>query len=267
MARPRTALAFLVVLLPAGALSAEKMKAQEVVARHGEAVGPEGARAAARSLEGSSVLTAPASGGIAGALTGRFTFDSERSRFALRMKFPSQAYPAESFGLEGGKGDVSFVLPGRRSGLGSFVDTHDVILREGLLGGVLNAGWPLFALEERGARVSYDGLKKLEGHELHRLSYRARKGQDTLDILLFFDPDTFRHVASVYKASKAQQLGTTMESSSSEPDMYLQMQETFGDFKSVKGLALPTSWAIRYEMQAKVTQYWKYELVVEALQR
>jgi hypothetical protein len=267
MARPRLALSLVAALLPAYALAAEKMKPQEVVAHHEDAVGPEAARAVGRNLEGACALTAPAAGGVAGALLGRFAFDSEASRFALRMKFGSQAYPAESLTLENGKGDVSFVLPGKRSGLGNFVNTHDVILREGLLGGVLNAGWPLFGLEARGAKVSYDGLKKLEGRELHRLGYRARKGQDTLEVFLYLDPDTFRHVASVYRASKAQQLGTTMESSSSEPDMYLQMQETFGDFKSVRGLALPTSWTIRYEMQAKVTQSWKYDLAVETLEK
>ena len=267
MARPCLALALVAALLPAGALAAEKMKPQEVVAHHLDAVGPEAARAAGRNVEGSCVLAAPASGGIAGALLGRFAFESEAARFALRMKFSSQAYPAESFALEGGKGDVGFVLPGKRSGLGNFVDAHDVILREGLLGGVLNSGWPLFGLEARGAKVGYDGLKTFEGRELHRLRYRAKKGQDTLDIFLYFDPDTFRHVASVYKASKAQSLGTRIESSSSEPDTYLQMQESFGDFKSVKGLALPTTWSIRYEMQAKVTQEWKYDLAVETLEK
>jgi hypothetical protein len=183
------------------------------------------------------------------------------------MKFSSQAYPAESFSLEGGLADVGFVQPGKRSGLGNFVSTNDVILREGLLGGVLNAGWPLFGLAGRGAKLSYDGLKKLEGREVHRLRYRAKKGQDTLDVFLYFDPDTFRHVASVYRASRAQQLGTSIVSSSSEPDTYLQAQETFGDFKSVKGLTLPTTWTIRYEMQAKVTQYWKYDLAVEMLEK
>ena len=74
-------------------------------------------------------------------------------------------------------------------------------------------------------------------------------------------------MASVYKASKAQQLGTTMESSSSEPDMYLQVEETFGNFKSAKGVTLPAAWTIRYEMQAKVTQYWKYDLAVETLEK
>jgi hypothetical protein len=262
MARPCVALTLVATLLPAGALAAEKMKPEEVVAHHLDAVGAEAARAAGRNVEGSCALAAPASGGVAGALLGRFAFDSEASRFALRMKFSSQAYPAESLGLEGGKAEVGFVLPGQRSGLGNFVSTNDVILREGLLGGTLNAGWPLFDLAKRGAKVSYDGLKKLDGRELHRLRYRAKKGQDTLDIFLYFDPDTLRHVASVYKASRAQQLGTSMASSSSEPDMYLQMQETFGDFKSVKGLTLPTAWTIRYEMQAKVTQNWKYDLVV-----
>jgi hypothetical protein len=183
------------------------------------------------------------------------------------MKYPSEGYPAESLGLRDGKAEVGFVLPGRRSALGNFLSTNEVILREGLLGGVLNACWPLLALEERGARVGYDGLKKLEGRELHRLRYRAKKGQDTLDVFLYLDPDTFRHVASVYKLSQAQQLGMTIESSSSQSDVYLQLTETFADFQPAKGLTLPASWTIRYEMQAKVTQHWKYELAAEGLDR
>lgn len=253
--------------VPAAAGAGDKMKPAEVIAHHLDAVGTVEARAASRKVEGSCAMTAPASGGVAGALLGRFSFESEAGRFALRMKFPSQGYPAESFGLESGKPDVGFVLPGRRSALGTFLSTHDVILREGLLGGVLNGGWPLFGLEERGAKVSYDGLKELDGRDVHRLRYRAKKGQDTLDVFLFFDPDTFRHVATVYKASQAQQLGVTMESSSSQPDVYLQLTETFGDFKRAKGVTLPASWAISYETQARVTQYWKYELVAETLER
>ena len=254
------------------------MKPQEVVAQHLDAVGPEAARAAARNLEGSCALAAPATGGVAGALLGRFAFDSEASRFALRMKFTSQAYPAESSHLlESGKGDVAFVLPGKRSGLGNFVNTNDVILREGLLGGVLNAGWPLFGLARRGARVSYDGLKNARGvssiacatgrsrvvgrrdsrgvltrsgARLHAALAPVRRfttcrrpverlagaplvypSQDSLDVFLYFDPDTFRHVASVYSGSPARQRVRRRTSSrpSSEPDYDLQMQETFGD--------------------------------------
>lgn len=261
----RAAIALAALAATAG--GGEKVKPEEVIAHHLDAVGATEARAKARSVEGSCAMTAPASGGVAGALLGRFRFDSEAARFALRMKFPSQGYPEETFALEAGKPAVGFVLPGRRSALGHFVSTNDVILREGLLGGVLNAAWPLFALADRGAKAGYDGLKKLEGRERHRLRYRAKKGQGDLDVFLYFDPDTFRHVASVYKASQAQQLGTTMESSSSQPDVYLQIEETFSDFKPARGLTLPTTWTIRYETQAKVTQYWRYELQAETLEK
>jgi hypothetical protein len=259
-------LALVAGVLPVVAGAADKMKPAEVAAHHLDAVGTAEARAVARHVEGSCAMTA-VGGAVAGALPGRFTFESDKGRFALKMSFPSETYPAESLGVEAGKPYVGFVLPGRRSALGNFVSMHDVILREGLLGGVLNASWPLLALEERGAKVGYDGLKKLEGRELHRLRYRAKKGQDTLDVLLYFDPDTFRHVASVYRASQAQQLGLTMESSSSQPDVYLQLTEIFADFRPAKGLTLPASWTIRYETQAKVTQSWKYELLADTLER
>jgi hypothetical protein len=151
--------------------------------------------------------------------------------------------------------------------MGNFLSAHDVILREGLLGGILNAGWPLFGAAQRGGRIGYDGLKNLGGRELHRLRYRAKKGQDELEVFLFFDPDSFRHVASLYRASQAQSLGVTIEQSSSQSDVYLQIEETFAEFKSAKGLSLPTAWTIRYELQSKTTQYWKYDLAVETLEK
>jgi hypothetical protein len=259
--------AALVIALAAPPMSgaADKLKPAVVIAHHLEAVGPAEARASARSAQGSCVMSAPSSGGVAGQLEGRFRMESDPGRLALEMRFSSEGYSAETFNVEAGKADVGFVLPGRRSALGNFLGTNDVILREGLLGGVLNASWPLLAVEERGARLSYDGLKKLEGRELHRLRYRAKKGQGDLDVFLFLEPDTFRHVASVYQASQAQQMGLTMESSSSEPDVYLQLTETFGDFRSEKGLNVPSSWTVRYELQSKVTQHWKYDMAVETL--
>lgn len=252
--------------LPAAAGAGEKMKPEEVIAHHLDAVGTKEARAAARNVEGSCAMTAPSGGGVAGALLGRFRFESDAARFRLQMKFPSQGYPEEGFALEAGKPEVGFVLPGRRSALGNFLSTNEAILREGLLGGILNGAWPLLDLAGRGAKVGYDGLKKLEGRERHRLRYRARKGQGDLEAFLYFEPDTFRHVASVYRTSLAQQLGTTIESSSRQSDIYLQLDETFSDFKPSRGLTVPASWTIRYEMQGKVTQHWKYDLAAERLE-
>lgn len=263
MSRWCAALAF--AALPALAAAGEKMKPEEVVGRHLDALGAVESRAAARGAEGACAMTAPSGGGVAGALLGRFLFESEASRYRLEMRFPSEGYPQETFALEAGKPDVGFVLPGKRSALGTFLSTNEVILREGLLGGVLNGAWPLLDLAARGAKVGYDGLKNLEGRELHRLRYRARKGQNELDVFLYFEPDTFRHVASAYKASQAQRMGRTIESSSRQPDVYVQVDETFSDFKPAGGLTLPASWTIRYEKQGQVTQHWKYELAAERL--
>jgi hypothetical protein len=250
-------LAFGVSRLDAG----EKLKAEDVITRHLEAVGPADARAAARSLAGSCAISLAT--GYAGELRGRFGVESGGGRLALKMRFPSDNYPSETFSLEDGRVEIGFVLPGKRSALGNFLNTNDVIVREGLLGGVLNAGWPVFDLAARGGKLSYDGVKKLSGRELHRLSYRA-KGQGSLEVQLFFETDTFRHVASIYRVSLAQNMGTTIETSSRQPDIYFQLEESFGDWKAVTGLTLPSTWTVRYENQGKVTQSWKYDFVVES---
>jgi len=48
---------------------------------------------------------------VAGALLGRFRFESEASRFRLQMRFPSQGYPEESLALESGKPEVASSCP------------------------------------------------------------------------------------------------------------------------------------------------------------
>lgn len=147
----RRAVLVLAFAVPAAG-AAEKMKPEEVVAHHVDAVGPGEARTAARHFEGSCAMTAPSGAGVAGSLMGRFSLDSEPGRLAFQMKFSSENYSAETFGVDGGKPVVGFVVPGRRSALGNFVNTN--------------------------------GLKKLEGRELHRLRYRGKKGQGDLEVFL-----------------------------------------------------------------------------------
>jgi hypothetical protein len=255
---------FIAIVTPAGSAD-DKLKAREVIAHHLDAVGSEAARAAPRTVKGSCVLTAP-SGGPAGMLSGRFRFASRPAALSLEVEFRDRGYPGESFRIEGGKPTVGFVQPGRRSALGGFVSANDVLLREGLLGGVLNAGWPLFAVAERAAKVDYDGLKTLEGQRLHRLRYRAKRAQGDLEVFLYLEPDRFRHVASVHRIRQPHGMNVTIEHSPSEPDTLLLLTETFGAFGSAGRLNLPTSWTIRYEAQARVTRHWKYELVAETVE-
>ncbi len=240
-----------------------KLKLEEVLARHLDSIGPDGQRAGrARSLKGACELSAPTSGEVAGALRGTFTLVSSPAEFGLKMQFPSASYPAESFTRQGAEAEVGFVLPGRRSGLGSFLSSNAVVLRENLLGGTLNGSWPLLALAESGAKLRYDGLKKRDKRMLHQLGYRAKKGQFELDIFILLEPETYRHVMTIYKRSQAQGMASDPTTSSSMSDLYQQLEETFADFASVDGLTVPTSWTLRYENRGPQTLSWKYNLKV-----
>ena len=251
------------VLSAIPALAADKLKPEEVIARHLEAVGPVEARTAARAAEGPCSLGTLASR-LSGALTGQFRLDSEPGRFALTMKFPSDRNFQETFVLNDGRVDIGFTQPGKRSGLANFLSVNNLIVAEGLLGGVLNGSWPLLNLAERGAKLSYDGLKKVDGREAHRLSYRPKKAQGTLEVFLFFEPDTFRHVGSLYKTSQAQPMGATIEASSQMSDTYFEVEERFSDWKAASGLILPAAWKIEYTMRARSTDAWTYELTADS---
>jgi hypothetical protein len=146
------------------------------------------------------------------------------------------------------------------------VARYGVIISEGLLGGALNTRWPLLDVAGRQAKLGYDGIKTLAGRELHRLRYRARNNQGTLEVHLYFDPKTYRHVASVYSTSQAQGLGATMESSSQEADLHFQIEERFGRFEEVGGLTLPKSWSLRYERSGNTANEWKYDMTVQTVE-
>ena len=79
--------------------------------------------------------------------------------------------------------------------------------------------------------------------------------------------DTFRHVATVYSWSRAQNLGPTMESSSQQSEVNFRLEERFADFERIKGLTLPTTWSLLYEQSANTTLVWRYKFKVSAVER
>lgn len=251
------------LLAPAAAVAAEKLKPEQLVRLHlEEGLGPAEARTRSRQLVGTAQLASHAVG--EGVLGGKFQLDSDAVSSQLFIQFGANAYEGETFAFDGKTTSVGFGQrpTGNRSALGRFVNANPVILSEGLLGGVLNAGWPLASLELRQAKVSYDGLKKLDGRDLHRLSYRAKKGQNELSVQLYFEPETYRHVASTYLASLAQSMGPTPVESSQQSDQYFRLEERFSDFQRALGLTLPKTWKLRFEASTRTTVEWKYELEV-----
>lgn len=264
---PRTAASIPVLVLSCVAVfsAAEKLKPEELVARHVAAQVPAGGGRADRQLNvrGNCMVATPAK--VAGQLGGTFEFSSSAQSSQLSMRFQSDQYVGETFTAKDGEVEIGFAQPRTtsRSAIGVFLGMNKIIVGEGLLGGILNARWPLAAAGWRQAKISYDGTKKFGGRDLHRLRYRAKNGQGQLDIFLYFEPDTYRHVGSVYSSSQAQSMGFTPETSSQKSETYFRLEETFADFGQVNGLSTPKTWIIRYERSGDTTTEWKYDLKVE----
>jgi hypothetical protein len=128
---------------------------------------------------------------------------------------------------------------------------------------VLNARWPLLDVGGRRASVSYEGLTKLGGRELHRLRYRAKQSQGALEVMVFLDPATYQHVATVYSLS--QQKGTvTGADDSSDRELVFRLEEWFSDFARFGARALPKTWTLYYERSEKPRR-WKYEIRIQNL--
>ena len=141
-------------------------------------------------------------------------------------------------------------------------------MREGLLGGELSTGWPLLDLDERKPRLTYEGLKAIDGKQLHEVQYKPKKGQD-VQIRLYFEPETYRHVKTVYTLAIQAQLvqgggssspvpefgGPLSQSQSAEASQSRQQQsrysveERFSDFKTVDGLTLPNHYVIHFTQE------------------
>jgi hypothetical protein len=78
------------------------------------------------------------------------------------------------------------------SSFGEFVHSQDQIVREGLLGGSLSTAWALLNLDHNQPKLTYEGLKKVDGRQFHDLRYRCKRNDD-MNIYLYFDPETYRH--------------------------------------------------------------------------
>jgi hypothetical protein len=246
----------------------QKLTPEQLVTLHLQALtaGAPPPRDQSRDAKGTVAVTMPAK--AAGQLAGTFLLASSPAGSRFTMKFDSERYEGEAFTATGAKVEVANSQPrtGSRSAIGSFVARYSVIVSEGLLGGALNTRWPLLDVAGQQAKLGYDGLKELGGRELHRLRYRAKNNQGALEVYLFFDPKTYRHVASLYTTSQAQGLGATIESSSQQADIYFRIEERFGRFDDIGGLTLPRSWSLRYERSGNTSDEWKYDMTVQTIE-
>jgi hypothetical protein len=263
------------------------MKPEDIVAKHLDSIGTAQARAAAKSRVVEGSVTYKILVGGAGNLDGKSVLVSQDQKLHFMMKLNNNLYHGEQFIFDGNKDEVSFSTANQtRSQFGEFVRVQDVILRDGLLGGALSTAWPLYDLNERKAKLSYEGMKKMDGKDCYELRYRPKKSTDA-DILLYFDAATFHHVATVYSVRVRAQLvsvdpnlasavpsdpslagptisptgaittggksgipGETSETASAhQQETRYRLEEHFDSFETVGGLTLPTHYTIHYSQE------------------
>jgi len=226
----------------------KKLRAEELIARHAESLGSAESRAAVKSRVVSGPVKLVSRIGGVGSIEGEAMMVSSGPRLRFGMNFPSLDYPGEQMAFDGARAATGFLPNGVRSNLSQFLNQQDSPLKEGLLGGVLSTAWPLLRLEQQQPRLDWRGLKKIEGRELHELSYRPRKGSSDLKIALYFDPATFRHVHTQYSFEIGARLGLGPNESARQQESYYNLSEDFDDFRPVDGLMLPH----RYRLQLSV---------------
>lgn len=247
--------------LPVGQAE-EKLKPEEIVARHLEAIGKADVRQTMKSLAVQGLVKMESLVGKKGSTSGEALMASTGTKFYCGFRFPLPDYTGEDLVFDGVNPATGFLPLGKRSNLSLFVNAQDIVLKEGLIGGTLSTAWPLHRVAELQPRLEHRGLKKIDDRQLHEVSYRAKKGQDTLRIQLYFDPANFRHVRTEYVYESSQGIGRGVGQSAGQSENHYKLIETFDDFRVLAGLTLPHKYELQLRTQtnsATVLLNWQVE--------
>ena len=222
----------------------EQLSATDLIQRHLASIGTSTARSAVKTriVSGNSLVvfrTVPT-----GQAAGLAVLASDGMKSLIGMSFQSPVYPREEFAFNGSSFLASFVTPGVRSSLGSFLMQQDIIFKNGLMGGELSSAWPLFDLEKCTPNVEYAGKKKVNGAKVHELKYLVR-GSD-LQVSLYFDEATARHVRTEYRRLVPAVTGDRGYGTIQERESRYKLVEEFSDFKPESELNLPHTYKIQF---------------------
>ena len=252
------------VILPVAAAvpDKEELTAEQIVAKHLEAIGTAEARAAIKSRvivgKAASIMRIGGSGQVEGSAV----MASQGSSSLLGASFNIVDYPHEKIGFDGKKLKVADITPGTKSTLGEFFSKHEMPFREGLAGGVLSTAWPLLDMSARKVTLKYDGTKKIDGRQVYVLKFES-KNDSGLKTRLFFDAETFQHVRTEYEQRMVQQMATEPGRTQKQGDSITKLVEEFSDFKTENGVTMPHSYKIQLSIETltrRILQDWNFSL-------
>jgi hypothetical protein len=240
----------------------EKLKAEQVIAKSLEAIGPMDKLKEIKTRLSKGATHVEFKVGGSANLTGEGGLISDGHSVRLSLKFPSNQYPGEQFAFNGTDALIGQVQPGIRSPLGTFVFENSELLKQGLLFGELSTAWVL--LDSSKLKVDLSGPKKVDGKSVYELKYIPRRG-GIITAYFDFDSETFRHTRSQFKAEVAPTDNGLKITDTAETTRYT-ITEQFGDFKQVDGLTLPHDYKLEYAIDsAKGGFVANWEYVIEQM--
>ena len=246
-------------------LLAADLKPEDLVAKHLDSIGSAQARSGLKSrvIQGASTYRVIVGG--SGAIDGKFVFASQGSASNYLFKINTASYHGEQFICDGTKTFVATTWSDKtRSEFGDFVLAQDILLKDNLLGGVWSSAWPLLDTGGRRPKLHFEGTKKIDGQELLALRYQPRKSTD-LDIVLYFDPQTYRHVVTLYTVEPPRGLEGGETAQAMHQQKRYRAEERFSEFQPVDGLTLPTHYDLRFTLETETGQTKTIEWEVRAL--
>lgn len=240
--------------------SRDKMKPDEIITKHLEAIGALETRTSitTRIVSGEVTCKFLREGGLS--IKGRAVLASDGLKHLMGMQFDNPDYPFDRFGFDGQNATIAFIKPGVRSPLGNFFKSFDDVLKYGLLGGTLSTSWPLDDLDGRKVKVSGSSTKKIDGKECYSIELNPKNGSD-LTIKLHFDAQNFQHIRTSYERVISARMGLNPDASAAQREQRYTLFEDFSDYRKESGLTLPHSYRIYLATDGRQTGTNEYEWI------
>jgi hypothetical protein len=258
----------------------KELTVAELIAKHLDSIGKPEVRAnfKSRGITGKAAFVF--SQGMTGSNSdGTFIFISEGKNLGLTMKFKDLNYPGEYLAYNGKETTVKDMTPGRKSPLADFAFRYNSIMKEGFLGGVQSAAWPLLYHKEGQPQDFIYKLEQIKDRKYHVLE----KKLGDVKVKLFFDSKNFHHVRTEYSVrikndtsanssvrGEPESTSTNAGTSSmprmadlapqasiheSEPDSIFVLIEKFERFVIIDGLSIPSAYGIEYSAEGHGTPF------------
>lgn len=248
---------------------AQKLKPEEILSKHLDSIASAEKRAALKSFISTGEVRVTNITRKSQPSVGRVVLASMGTKSFIGMSLNSNDNPKEMIVFDGKKTRVDFTIPGQRSLLGALLQSNSMMVEHGLYTGALSTNWSMLNTADRSPKLSYGGLKKVEGVEAHTIKYMPKGGSD-FEVIMFFEPTNFRHIRTEYRRTASASLGRTIDQSARQSETRIRVIEDFSDFKAVDGYTMPHKYKMMYSVtgQNGTTEVqWEFDIADIAFNR